>query len=769
MKPEAAAPFGVRLKALREAAGFTQEELASIAGLSVHAVSALERGQRRRPQVETLRALAAALDLSDDARTALMGATRDLKEIPAGHLPRSTALPLPPTELVGRSRDVETLLELLADSAARLVTLTGPGGVGKTRLALEVAHVIAEGSERVLFVPLSTAHTPALVASLVAEALGLPDVPPAELAARAHAACCDRATLLVLDNFEHVLEAAPLAADLLASVGSLRLLVTSRAPLHVRGEREYPVGPLSIEDGAVRLFVERVKDVQPEFQLTSENAAVVTAICRRLDALPLAIELAAPWIKVLTPAGLSRQLADDVLLSTAGPRDLPKRQQTINATVAWSYQLLAPEEQRAFRRFGAIQGPFSIEAASAVLSDGRVGSVTAGDALTAAVSLMDKSLLVRADSEVSPRPHFQMLETVRAYALLALTAAGERHVAFEGLARHCLRAAALAAQGLVGPAQVEWLNDLRHDLDTYRAVLRWLIDNERPSDAADIASGLTFYWLIRGHATEGLNWFDQIGSLPSLSPDAEAKVLVGAAIMSLTQGALPRAREAIDRAVQLSRDHGLTSLLVQAEHVGGHLARAMGRLDEARDLLTRSAESFKTLRMPWAAGSALNGLAGIVLASGDADRAERLLDDAASQLREAGPWFQMQVLFVRAIFAVRRGRADEAIAFVRENLSRIRELHDRFAFVYALVPLAAAAALNGDDEWAARILGVRDAVTDRTGARAVDATVRDLRETAERDASARLGPDRWERAYAAGRRTSIDSADDLYRFVFEGR
>ena len=195
----------------------------------------------------------------------------------------------------------------------------------------------------------------------------------------------------------------------------------------------------------------------------------------------------------------------------------------------------------------------------------------------------------------------------------------------------------------------------------------------------------------------------------------------------------------------------------------------MGRLDEAADLLTRSAESFQQLKMPWAAGSALNGLAGIVLASGDVARAERLLDEAATQLRQAGPWFQMQVLFVRAIFALRRGSADDAIAFVRENLARIRELHDRFAFIYALVPLAAAAALKGDDEWAARILGARDALTDRTGGRALDATIRDLRENAERDASARLGPERWKHAYASGRKTSIDSADDLYRFVFEGR
>ena len=214
------------------------------------------------------------------------------------------------------------------------------------------------------------------------------DVTARDLPRRARVACENHPTLLVLDNFEQVLDAAPPVADLLTSVPLLRLLVTSRAPLRVRGEREYVVGPLELEAAsdamspadlarapAVRLFVERVRDVQPDFRLTSANGPTVTAICRRLDALPLALELAAPWIKVLTVEDLLRRLTHDVLLSTVGPRDLPERQQTMNATVAWSYQLLSPDEQRAFRRFGALPGRFSIDAAAAVLAgrDGVIG------------------------------------------------------------------------------------------------------------------------------------------------------------------------------------------------------------------------------------------------------------------------------------------------------------------------------------------------------------------------------------------------------------
>src|SRR6476659_10008302 len=294
MKAGPAGSFGTRLKALRESAGFTQEELATIAGLSVHAVSALERGERRKPHVETVRALSAALDLTGDARDALMGSARAPAHYAAADELTDASLPLALTSLLGRDGDVETLRRWLADPAARLITLVGPGGVGKTRLALELARAIAnEDTTRVVFVPLAALRDPAFLAPTIAEALGLPDVTASELPERARIACADRQSLLVLDNFEQLLDAAWLVTDLLTAAGTLSVLATSRAPLRLRGEREYVVGPLPLNAGidamspadlvaspAVRLFVERVRGVHPEFRLTSENGPTVTAICR---------------------------------------------------------------------------------------------------------------------------------------------------------------------------------------------------------------------------------------------------------------------------------------------------------------------------------------------------------------------------------------------------------------------------------------------------------------------------------------------------------
>jgi len=761
--------FGGQLKALREAAGFTQEELAAIAGLSVHAVSALERGQRRRPHVDTVRALSAALDLTGATRDALLGARARAHSTAVDELSR-VSLPLALTALLGRDAEVQTLRLWLADPGARLITLTGPGGAGKTRLAVELARAMAaEGVIRVAFVPLAAIHNAAFVAPAIGEALGLSDVTALDLPKRARGACDDQPTLLVLDNFEQLLDATPLVADLLTSVASLRCLATSRAPLHVRGEREYAVGPLALEadadasspadlarSPAVRLFVERVRDVQPDFRLTPANGPAVAAICRRLDALPLALELAAPWMKVLTAEDLLRRLAHDVLLSSVSPRDVPERQQTMNATVAWSYQLLAPREQRAFRRLGALPGRFPIEAVAAVLAVDDGASTGADDALSAVAALIDKSLLLRAETSVATRPLYQMLETVRAYAALELTAAGERDDAMEGLARYCTGEASRASKALIGPPQVEWLDRVRDDLESYRGALTWLIEQGRAAEATGIAWGLKYFWLIRSHA-EGVQWYEQILNLPSLPGAAESRALLGASGMWWTQGELGRARTGLDRVLALAREAGDMETLVHAEHISGHVEHAVGDVDAARERFASSIEGFRALSIPSGTGIALSGMAVLALATGDADHAERLLDEATSVLRHAGPWFLTWALYVRAILAVRRRNFDEAIALMRESLTRIRELHDKFAFVYALVPLAAAAVLKGDDAWAARILGARDAVTERSGVTVVDKSVRDLRDQSEREARARLGPDRWARAYAAGRSASIDS------------
>jgi predicted ATPase/DNA-binding XRE family transcriptional regulator len=771
MKPGPAGSFGAQLKAFREAAGYTQEELATIAGLSVHGVSALERGERRRPHIDTVRALSAALDLTGDVRDAFLRSARAPSHKPALDRAGSVSLPMPLTALLGREADARTLSQWLADPGARLITLIGPGGVGKTRLALESARAIAdEGACRVVFVGLAAVRNAAFVAPAIAEALGLSEDTALDLPRRARIACEGQPTLLLLDNFEHVLDMAPLVAELLMSAPTLRVLATSRAPLHVRGEREYAVGPLALDPDApstspadlagapaLRLFVERARDVDPAFRLTAANAPAVTAICRRLDALPLALELAAPWIRVLTVEDLLGRLMDDVLLPMSGPRDLPERQRTINATVAWSYQLLSPHEQQLFRRLGVLPGRFPIEAAAAVLAGREDASAGSHDALRAAAGLMDKSLLLRSDTPAGSRPLYDMLETVRAYAALELAAAGERDDAIQGLVRYVTAEASLAAEGLIGTGQVEWLNRVREDLENYRGALAWLIEHDRPLEAIDITFGLMFFWMIRGHAAEGQRWYEQIHNLPSASTGIASKAFLGAGAMGYALGEIAYARTALSRACALAHELGDMVVLAQAENLLGRVEHSLGDLDAAREHYTRSLERFRRLPLAWGIGSSLTGMATVHAAAGDPASAERLLDEAASVLRPVGPWFLALALYVRAILDVRRGDADEAIAVVRESLTLSRGLHDHFAFVFTLGPLAVAAMLKGDDAWAARILGARDSVTERTGATfVVRQSLDDLIRLGERDVRARLGPNRWAAAYAAGRQTSFD-------------
>jgi predicted ATPase/DNA-binding XRE family transcriptional regulator len=774
MKPAPPVSFGAHLKSLREAAGFTQEELASIAGLSVHAVSALERGERRRPQFDTVRSLSSALELPAPVRDALLASARLPGSAPAANEPAGPSMPLPLTTLVGREDDVATLRQWLTEPDVRLITLIGPGGVGKTRLALELARVTAdEKLARVVFVALAAIRDQGFVASAVAEAFGLGDAASLDLPRRARAVCGAYPVLLVLDNFEQVLAAASLVADLIAAVSSLQIVVTSRAPLHVRGERAYTVGTLAIGSQAdtlgapaVRLFVERIQDVQPEFEITEANSPTIAAICSRLDALPLALELAAPWMKVLTPGGLLNKLERGGLPSVAGPRDLPERQQTMNATVAWSYQLLDATEQRAFRRFGALPGLFPVDAAAEVLA-GRERAKGTDEALDAIATLLDKSLLLRSESSVvATCPLFYMLETVRAYAANELISSNERDAAMEGLVRYCTAEATLAAEGLVGPAQIEWLDRVREDLDSYRAALAWLIADGRGAEASGIAWPLLFFWLIRGHATEGLRWFEQILRIPSLPPAAEARARMGAAGMLHTQRAFANARLHLTRALTLARESDDRDVNPVAAWMFGHIEHADGNLTAAQDWFTRSRDGFRDVPSHWGRGGALSGLAWVALATGDREGADRLVVEAASSFGQAGPWFLALGLYIRVVLTLQRGNADEVIALMRQSLIRVRQTQDRFGVVYGMVPLAAAAALKGDYAWVARILGARDAITERAGTVLIDPVMRDLSAQIESEARTQLGADGWAQSHADGRRSSIDSMlEDIERVI----
>ena len=406
-------------------------------------------------------------------------------------------------------------------------------------------------------------------------------------------------------------------------------------------------------------------------------------------------------MKVLAPEDLLHRLDDGVFLHVAVPRDLPERQQTMHGAVAWSYQLLGPDERTLFRRLAVLPGQFTVEAAAAVLAGPRETEPGTADALRRIAGLMDKSLLRRAEGHGAKRPLFAMLETVRAYTSIELAASGERDEALEGLARHCGRDAALIATGLVGPAQAAALDRVREDLDTYRAALAWLLEQGRAADAVTIAWSLQFFWIIRGHGSEGLRWYQQGLALAAIPAEGEARALLGSGMIWYTRGELDRARAGLERADALAREIGDDEVLVQVENMLGHVEHAVGRMEAARDRFARSVEGFRRLSVAWGTGHALSGQAWVALATRNLIGAERLLDEAEPLLHEAGPWFLSLSAYLRAVLAVRRGQAGEAIAIVGRSLARIRELNDRFAYVYALVPLAAAAALEGEAAWTA--------------------------------------------------------------------
>jgi predicted ATPase len=388
------------------------------------------------------------------------------------------------------------------------VTLTGPGGVGKTRLALQVAvELLAAFAHGVFLVRLEPLSDPELVMASVAQALGLRD---ADGRAPAEPTCAflrDRRLLLVLDNFEHVTDAAPQVATLLAASSGLRILVTSRRPLHVRGEQEFPVAPLELPDraapesaaavgdrAAVRLFVERAQAALPAFELTDANAAAVAAVCRELDGLPLAIELAAARVKLLTPEAMLRRLSDRLGLLTHGPRDAPERLRSLRATVDWSYELLTDEEKRLFRQLGVFAGGFTVEVAEAVSGIG-------GDALEQIDALVDSSLVRRVDAGVEPR--LDLLGSVRAYALARLEDAGERAAAAERHMRHYIAMAERAYSAMFGLDQAAWLDQLSREHENLRAA------GDRATEVGDadavrrLAVAPWPFWYVRGHVAEG--------------------------------------------------------------------------------------------------------------------------------------------------------------------------------------------------------------------------------------------------------------------------
>ncbi|MBV9228032.1 MAG: tetratricopeptide repeat protein, partial [Chloroflexi bacterium] len=583
-----------------------------------------------------------------------------------------THLPLPLTPLVGREREVAEVCSLLQRPAVRLLTLVGTGGVGKTRLGLAVAEALQEDfAEGVCFVPLAPVSDSTRVFSAIAQALGLWEDGASSVEERVQAALRDRHLLLLLDNFEHLLQATPHLAFLLASCPLLSILVTSRATLHLSGGQEFPVLPLAVPDlkqlpepelltriAAVRLFVQRVQAIQPTFRLTPANAQTIAAICARLDGLPLALELAAARIRLLPPQALLQRLSRRLDVLTSGASDLPGRQQTLRNTLQWSYDLLSAQEQRLFRRLSLFVGGCSLEAVEAVCRDesDQVPSV-----LDTLASLLEKSLVQQTEQE-GEEPRFLMLETIREFGLEQLRRQGELEVAYRAYTSYYLELAELAHQHLMGGSQqLLWLDRLEREMDNVRTILLAATtkEGEEVELALRLGSALWVFWIGRRYLREGRTLLNQLlSSAQAVSAPVRLKALITLGALIATQNDMDALEPVAQEALALAEEQG---------------------------------DQWNT-----AFAMALCGIA-IMLDKSKYAEAQRRLEQALSRARALGErWLLIHTLIIRGSLATYHQDYPRAVLLLEESLLQSRALGERIGVSKALFMLAHTRLRQGD-------------------------------------------------------------------------
>ena len=717
-------------------------------------------------------------------------------------------LPTPPTAIIGRQRELADLTRLLAADGARLVTLTGPGGTGKTRLSLEVGRTLRDRFPHgVFFVDLAPITDPALVASTIAHTMGIREGGSRPAFDNLCEYLADKQTFLLLDNLEQVIGAAPIIAGLLAATRHVALLATSRIPLQVRGEREYPVDTLDVppratlppeqlaQYEAVRFFVRQAQAARPAFALGADNAAAVAGICRRLDGLPLAIEIAAARVRLLPPPAILKRLEHSLQLLVGGAADLPTRQQTVRNAIDWSYTLLTPDEQRLFARLGVFVGGFTLESAEAVCNpDGDL------DLFTGVETLLRNSLL----RQVAPNdeePRFDMLLTIRDYALEKLEAAGELAALRQAHAAYFSRRAMEEWQPLYGPQALATLVRTETEHDNYRAALAaGLEPGGDLLGAGWITVFLLWFWYRRGYMQEGRDWSERmLRATEAMGGIPYGMALNTAGLMAMWSGDLEEADERIGRAVQLSeaagfplgismghfsyginlinrgRDREAYGHLTQAaemfdESNSGwdkvntyvHLANAalgLGQVEQAERWLREATPLAEQIGDPWQIALCLNNAGEIARARGDYDRARGDYERAEALYRQADALGDhARLIHTLGYMALHDGDAARAEELFHESLAAFRRLGNKRGMAECLGGLAAVAAQRpGAAEWAATLLAAADAQLALSGAAwwpadrvEVERTRAQLREL--------LGDAAFEAAWQRGRALKLDVA-----------
>jgi predicted ATPase/class 3 adenylate cyclase/DNA-binding CsgD family transcriptional regulator len=622
-------------------------------------------------------------------------------------------LPVQATSLIGREKELAASFNLLQREVVRLLTLTGPGGTGKTRLGLQVAaELIDLFPDGVYFVNLAALSDPTLVVSTIAQTLDLKETGEQPLPDLLKGYLRDKQLLLLLDNFEQVASAALQIADLLAACPKLKVIVTSRAVLHVRGEQEFPVPPLTVPDPkrlpdlvalsryeAVELFVSRAQAVKPAFQLSKTNAPAIAEICARLDGLPLAIELAAARIKVLPPQALLARLGQWLTVLTGGAKDEPARQQTLRNTIEWSYQLLDAQEQQLFRRLSAFVDGCTLETIEAIC-DALDKNNEAVSVLDGVASLIDKSLLQQTELM---EPRLVMLETIREYGLERLTSSIEWEETQKAYADYYLWFSEEVEPQLWGPQQVRWLQRLEQEHGNLRTALRWFLEQgaskQNIEKALRLGAALRSFWLTRGYYSEGQTFLEQaLASSEGIKATVRAKALSAAATLAGIQGDMDRAESLSKESLSLYRELGERPGIANALNQLGSISSSRGDLAAARQLSEEALALRRELGNKQDIASSLINVAAEISEQGEYNRGRALFQESVALFRELGNirGIALSLLGLAEVLFISQSASATIPSLLEEGIDLLRELDDTNSLVDSLILLGELALHQGD-------------------------------------------------------------------------